>query len=61
MSARVAAQVACEYVVNYPHDGFDQATRLAVLDAALAADVAEFYVDEVAAQVQYVAMEADRG
>lgn len=53
---KVAAQIACEYIVNHRAEGWDNRTRLAVLDAAIGSGVAEFYVDAVSEEIQRAAM-----
>jgi len=42
---RITAQVACEAIVNHPHDGWDVATMEAVLVDAREVEVPPLYVE----------------
>ena len=56
---RIAAQIACEYIINERGAGWTNADRLAVLDAAMESGVGDLYVDEVVVEIQRAAMVAD--
>lgn len=44
-NARIVAQVACEYVINHPNEGFDLPTLTAILEVATGTGVAPTYID----------------
>lgn len=56
---RITAQIACEYIINHPDEGFFQRDRRDVLAASIEANVAEAYLDGVVERIQLAAMAAD--
>lgn len=45
---KAVAQIACEYALNHPADGFDAETLQTILSEARAAGVGSLYVDSLA-------------
>lgn len=58
-ASKIAAQVAAEYIVNHPGEGWDQRTRRAVFAQACDTGVGDLYVEMLADEILSAARRED--